>query len=212
MDAGYEGLEEVPQLFVLMGNFTSPATPAASNAVTIRENFNALAATLRAFPRIRVCSIAASFTSNRICKMQSWGGVSGSHHHLSTPQRYVFPFQHMWCMHRLQAWVYRMHGPRLNSFPPEGQGGCHTELHLHRRAANSCLCRAHWTLGQRRSCRGRRCLHTLLRSSRRRCPLPCLPPTLAGCAPTTIVAAAALRLPDSLCLPAVRECLCNAVC
>lgn len=52
--AGYEGLEQVPQLCVLMGNFTSAATPPAASAVTVRENFNALAAALRAFPRIRV--------------------------------------------------------------------------------------------------------------------------------------------------------------
>ncbi len=57
--AGYEGLDQVPQLCVLMGNFTSAATPPAS-AVTVRENFNALAAALRAFPRIRVSPPTAS--------------------------------------------------------------------------------------------------------------------------------------------------------
>lgn len=86
MGAGYEGLEEVPQLFLLMGNFTSPAHPAASNAVTIRENFNALAAALRAFPRIRVRSIAAPLPLNRMCKMQSSGSGSGSDGRLSTPR------------------------------------------------------------------------------------------------------------------------------
>ena len=68
--AGYEGLEEVPQLFVLMGNFCSAAASAGgADAVAARENFNALAATLRAFPRIRVSPAVAP----EQCSRNLWG-------------------------------------------------------------------------------------------------------------------------------------------
>lgn len=55
--AGYEAQEHPPPLFVLMGNFCVPnlGSSAAAPAV-LRENFNTLAASLRAFPHIRANS------------------------------------------------------------------------------------------------------------------------------------------------------------
>lgn len=55
--AGFEAAEVAPKLFVLMGNFQSDAGAANSAGfAAIRENFNALAALLRTFRRIRVGS------------------------------------------------------------------------------------------------------------------------------------------------------------
>ncbi len=52
---GFEEADTVPKLFVLMGNFQSDMGAAtAAGFAGIRENFNALAALLRNFHRIRV--------------------------------------------------------------------------------------------------------------------------------------------------------------
>ena len=61
--AGFEGLERVPSMFVLMGNFQSYAASSAStDYAQIRDNFGALAALLAFFPRIVVRPAAASST------------------------------------------------------------------------------------------------------------------------------------------------------
>lgn len=55
--SGYEAEESPPLLFVLMGNFCMPNTGSTAAApAVLRENFNELAAALRAFPHIRVNS------------------------------------------------------------------------------------------------------------------------------------------------------------
>ena len=56
---GFEGLERVPSMFVLMGNFQSFACSSAStDYAAIRDNFGALAALLASFPRIAVSGAA----------------------------------------------------------------------------------------------------------------------------------------------------------
>ncbi len=49
--AGYEQLEELPTLMLLMGNFQSAAC--AADAAAARDTFAALAATLLRFPRLQ---------------------------------------------------------------------------------------------------------------------------------------------------------------
>lgn len=51
--AGYEQLEELPTVMVLMGNFHS--TTCVADAAAMKENFSALAATILRFPRLQVC-------------------------------------------------------------------------------------------------------------------------------------------------------------
>lgn len=52
---GFEDAEVLPKLFVLMGDFTSDAAGGTgAGFAAVRENFNALAALLRTFRRIRV--------------------------------------------------------------------------------------------------------------------------------------------------------------
>ena len=59
--AGFEGLERVPSMFVLMGNFQSFACSSAStDYAAIKANFGALAALLASFPRIVVRGTASS--------------------------------------------------------------------------------------------------------------------------------------------------------
>lgn len=56
--AGFEDAEVLPKLFVLMGDFTSDAAGGTgAGFAAVRENFNALAALLRTFRRIRVQSV-----------------------------------------------------------------------------------------------------------------------------------------------------------
>ncbi|EIE23695.1 DNA polymerase epsilon, subunit B [Coccomyxa subellipsoidea C-169] len=51
---GFEGLERVPSMFVLLGNFQSFSCNAAStDYAALKDNFGALAGTLASFPRIR---------------------------------------------------------------------------------------------------------------------------------------------------------------
>lgn len=52
---GFEGVERVPSMFVLLGNFQSFACASAStDYAAVAENFGALAQLLASFPRIMV--------------------------------------------------------------------------------------------------------------------------------------------------------------
>ena len=55
LGAGFEGLERVPSMFVLLGNFQSFSCNAASTDYpALKDNFAALAEVIASFPRIRV--------------------------------------------------------------------------------------------------------------------------------------------------------------
>ena len=63
--AGFEGLERVPSMFVLLGNFQSFSCNAASTDYSaVKDNFAALAEVISSFPRIKVlCATALAAES-----------------------------------------------------------------------------------------------------------------------------------------------------
>lgn len=57
--AGFEEMDQVPKMFVLMGDFQSYSCNTASvDHVAIRDNFRQLASLIAKYHRLRVCGFA----------------------------------------------------------------------------------------------------------------------------------------------------------
>ena len=101
LHAGFEGVERVPSMFVLLGNFQSYACSSAStDYAAVGDNFSALASLLAAFPRImaracpalvlpcgaashhescgRHCRLCTLMTGNDGAKRRMWAAVGWS--------------------------------------------------------------------------------------------------------------------------------------